>query len=163
LANNHVYNQGKEGLLETIDILNENNIVFVGADPSVRPLDNPFSSIITVKNTKIAILGFNDIPPFPQEISKLTVENLTSQIKSVRSQADLVIVTFHWGNEYSMANSRQKELAHLAVDTGADAVIGAHPHWVQETEEYKGKPIYYSLGNLVFDQMWSEETKRGFW
>ena len=161
LANNHIYNQGKEGLLETIDILNKNNIVFVGADPRVRPLDNPFSSIITVKNTKIAILGFNDIPPFPQEVSKLTVENLTNQIKSVRSQADLVIVTFHWGNEYSMANSHQKELAHLAVDTGADAVIGAHPHWIQESEEYKGKPIYYSLGNLVFDQMWSEETKKG--
>lgn len=161
IANNHIYNQGKEGLLETIDILNKNNIVFVGADPRVRPLDNPFSSIITIKNTKIAILGFNDIAPFPQEVNKLTVENLTSQIKGVRSQADLVIVTFHWGNEYQKASPRQKEYAHLAIDQGADAVIGAHPHWVQEFEEYQGKPVYYSLGNLVFDQMWSEETKSG--
>ncbi len=161
IANNHIYNQGKEGLLETINILNKNNIVFVGADPRVRPLDNPFSSIITIKNTKIAILGFNDIAPFPQEVNKLTVENLTSQIKGVRSQADLVIVTFHWGNEYQKASPRQKEYAHLAIDQGADAVIGAHPHWVQEFEEYQGKPVYYSLGNLVFDQMWSEETKSG--
>ncbi|MBP9818332.1 CapA family protein, partial [Candidatus Shapirobacteria bacterium] len=161
IANNHIYNQGKEGLLETIDILNKNNIVFVGADPRVRPLDNPFSSIITIKNTKIAILGFNDIAPFPQEVNKLTVENLTSQIKGVRSQADLVIVTFHWGNEYQKASPRQKEYAHLAIDQGADAVIGAHSHWVQEFEEYQGKPVYYSLGNLVFDQMWSEETKSG--
>ena len=49
----------------------------------------------------------------------------------------------------------------MAIDLGADAVIGHHPHWVQEKEIYKSKPIYYSLGNLVFDQMWSEETKKG--
>ncbi|EKD53151.1 MAG: hypothetical protein ACD_61C00138G0004, partial [uncultured bacterium] len=51
--------------------------------------------------------------------------------------------------------------ARLAIDSGADVVIGHHPHWVQEIETYKGKPVYYSLGNLVFDQMWSEETEKG--
>ena len=60
-----------------------------------------------------------------------------------------------------MRSLRQKTLAHLAIDSGADAVIGHHPHWVQENEDYNGKPIYYSLGNLIFDQMWSEETKKG--
>ena len=73
----------------------------------------------------------------------------------------MVIATFHWGNEYSHRSLHQVELAHLAVDSGADVVIGHHPHWVQEVETYLGKPIYYSLGNLVFDQMWSEETRTG--
>jgi len=60
-----------------------------------------------------------------------------------------------------MASARQKQLAHLAIDTGADLVVGHHPHWVQEVEEYKGKLIYYSLGNFIFDQMWSQKTKEG--
>jgi len=154
LANNHIYNQGKEGFSETIDILNKNNIVPVGA----LLVDNP---VLTLKNTKIAILGFNDIPPYPNEINKLTEDNLVNQIKEIRSKVDLLIVTVHWGNEYQKTSARQKKYAHLAIDSGADVVIGHHPHWVQGYEEYKGKPIYYSLGNLIFDQMWSEETKKG--
>ena len=153
LANNHIYNQGKDGLSETTNILNKNNIKFTGTVQKTQ--------IITIKNTKIVILGFNDIPPYPTEINKLSPENLKKQIQEYRSKVDLLIVTFHWGNEYQQASLAQKEYAHLAIDLGADAVIGAHPHWVQEYEEYQGKPIYYSLGNLVFDQMWSEETKKG--
>ena len=54
-----------------------------------------------------------------------------------------------------------RQIAHQAIDAGAAMVIGSHPHWVQGTEWYKGKPILYSLGNFVFDQEWSEETKQG--
>ena len=153
LANNHIYNQGPEGLSQTIAILSKNNISYTGLKTT--------SPILNVKNTKIAIEGFNDIPPYPTEINKLTEENLQTKIQKLRSQADLVIITFHWGNEYSPVSQRQKDYAHMAIDLGADAVIGHHPHWVQEKEIYKSKPIYYSLGNLVFDQMWSEETKKG--
>ncbi len=78
-----------------------------------------------------------------------------------KSQADLVFASFHWGNEYSRHSKRQEVLAHLAIDSGADVVVGHHPHWIQEVEEYRGKPIYYSLGNLVFDQMWSDPTRKG--
>ena len=156
IANNHIFNQGEEGFVETIKILNKNNIVPVGA-----PLAGAQQNIITTKNIKIGILGFNDIPPYPKTINKLTENNLVNQIKLLRPQVDILIVTPHWGNEYSMRSLRQKTLAHLAIDSGADAVIGHHPHWVQENEDYNGKPIYYSLGNLIFDQMWSEETKKG--
>ena len=165
IANNHIFNQGQEGIDETIAILNNNNIAFVGADPRVRPTNDPRvdpqKSTFTLKNTKITFLGFPDIASVSQEIATATPDNIRAQISAAKKDSDLVIATFHWGNEYSHRSLHQVELAHLAVDSGADVVIGHHPHWVQEVETYLGKPIYYSLGNLVFDQMWSEETRTG--
>lgn len=157
LANNHINNQGEEGISETIDILNKNSIAFVGVDPRV----DPQKSIFTINNTNVAFVAFNDIPPFVSGISQASPDNIKTQITSARKDADIVIATFHWGLEYEPRTSRQVELAHLAIDSGADIVVGHHPHWVQASEEYLGKPIYYSLGNLVFDQMWSEETRKG--
>ncbi len=155
LANNHIDNQGTEGINETLKILQNNNIIPIGA------LQTNSSPIIAIKGTKLSFLGFDDIQPVSSEVFSATEENIQSQVSEAKKIADLVIVTFHWGSEYSHHNARQEKLAHLAIDSGADIIIGHHPHWVQEYEEYKGKPIYYSLGNLVFDQMWSEETKKG--
>jgi poly-gamma-glutamate synthesis protein (capsule biosynthesis protein) len=68
----------------------------------------------------------------------------------------------HWGIEYkNISNDAQRNLAHLLIDKGVDAVIGAHPHVVEEAELYKNKPIFYSLGNFIFDQYFSEETQEG--
>ena len=76
--------------------------------------------------------------------------------------ADLVIVFPHWGVEYTTQVSAQQErLGHAAIDAGADMVIGNHPHWAGAVEIYKGKPIWYALGNFVFDQTWSEPTMEG--
>ena len=152
LANNHIDKQGKNGFDLTVSILNQNGIAPVGLGQPV------FKS---VKNSKIAFLAFNDIPPNFSEVSMASPNNISGQIAIARSSADIVIASFHWGNEYSHRSLHQEELAHMAIDSGADVVIGHHPHWVQEIETYKGKPVYYSLGNLVFDQMWSEETRNG--
>ena len=68
----------------------------------------------------------------------------------------------HAGIEYTRApNQAQMTFAHMAIDDGADMVIGAHPHWVQPIEKYKGKYIFYSLGNFVFDQDFSTDTMQG--
>ena len=68
----------------------------------------------------------------------------------------------HSGTEYvNDPNKRQIEFAHNAIDFGADLIIGHHPHVVQTIEKYKDKYIFYSLGNFIFDQMWSQETKEG--
>lgn len=152
LANNHIDNQGQKGIEETSSLLTSAGIGFVG-------LNQPY--IKTVKNMKIAFLGFTDVGPNRLEIAQADAKNLQEQISAAKKQADLVITTFHWGNEYSQESDHQKELARLAIDSGADAVIGHHPHWVQGQEIYKDKPIYYSLGNLVFDQMWSDKTRNG--
>jgi poly-gamma-glutamate synthesis protein (capsule biosynthesis protein) len=67
----------------------------------------------------------------------------------------------HWGDEYVTANAMQKSLARRFIDAGAEIVIGAHPHVVQEHELYAGKHIYYSLGNFIFDQYFNEQVRRG--
>lgn len=78
-------------------------------------------------------------------------------------------LAFHWGAEYvsvpqsaeGIAPDDPVEIAHLAVDAGADFIIGNHPHWVQAVELYRGKLIVYAHGNYIFDQMWSYETRVG--
>ena len=77
-------------------------------------------------------------------------------------KADFKIVYFHWGIEYEQfASKMQKDLARYAIDNGADFVVGAHPHVIQESELYKGKYIYYSLGNCIFDKQIPKGTDEG--
>ena len=79
-----------------------------------------------------------------------------------KAGADLVIVYPHWGTEYDDTPfAAQKQLARMIIDNGADMVIGNHAHWAAAMEIYKGKPIWYALGNFVFDQTWSEPTMEG--
>ncbi len=153
LANNHIGNQGLTGIQFTTNLLEKNNFGVIG-------LQKPFFK--TVKNQKIAFVSFNDIPPFEPGVSKLSESFLVDQINQATASAKIVIAIFHWGVEYqSKPSSRQVRFAHLAIDSGASAVIGHHPHWVQSSETYKGKPIFYSLGNFIFDQFWSANTKKG--
>ncbi|HXK39418.1 MAG TPA: CapA family protein, partial [Candidatus Paceibacterota bacterium] len=77
-------------------------------------------------------------------------------------ESAFVAVFTHWGNEYEATHSSAQEtFAHLLIDSGADLVVGAHPHVVQDVEIYKGKHIYYSLGNFVFDQYWNDAVQTG--
>jgi poly-gamma-glutamate capsule biosynthesis protein CapA/YwtB (metallophosphatase superfamily) len=86
---------------------------------------------------------------------------LAAAVKKAQTISDLVVVTMHAGVEYvRKPNAGQVDFAHAAIDAGADIVIGAHPHWIQVTEWYKDRPIFYSLGNFIFDQR-DAETKKG--
>ncbi len=84
-------------------------------------------------------------------------------------RVDVLAVALHWGGEYvslpqtspGIAEDDPVEIAHLALDAGADIIIGNHPHWVQAVELYEGKFIAYAHGNFIFDQMWSYETRVG--
>lgn len=146
LANNHAENYGKEGLEQTSTLLSDNNISPFGLGKPVYA---------DVKGIKISFIGFN-------ALYSLSDEYLINQIDEARKHSDLVFAIFHWGNEYvASPSAKQVHLAHLSIDSGASAVIGHHPHWIQTSEIYQTKPIYYSLGNFVFDQMWSEETRKG--
>jgi poly-gamma-glutamate synthesis protein (capsule biosynthesis protein) len=88
-------------------------------------------------------------------------EKALADIAEAKSKSDFVVLYTHWGKEYVPALQSVKDLAHEFVSAGADLIIGSHPHVVQEHEIYHEKTIYYSLGNLVFDQYDSEETKNG--
>lgn len=154
LANNHTTNFGADGLKQTIDILKENNIVPYGYDNKIQYLD--------IKATRIALIGFVELGNNWGGLNNATEENVTKLISEARNNSDLVIVSFHWGNEYThIPTQNQIDLAHLAVDSGADLVLGNHAHWIQINEIYKNKFITYAQGNTVFDQDWSQETKEG--
>lgn len=157
LANNHIMDGGEKAFQETIDVLDENHLGYIGAGLSEKGLAK--IEIKTAGNQKIGYLAFNEISPQKNTVDFASHSQL---IKSYKREVDLLVVSFHWGEEYTAKPStNQKKLAYQAIDLGADIVIGDHPHWIQGVEFYQGKPIFYSVGNFVFDQMWSLPTRQG--
>lgn len=136
IANNHTYDYNEKGYKDTIKTLNAAGVDYCG---------NGHISYKTVKGVKMAFLGYNAL----DGVGKATVKKDIKEAK--KKGAVITIVSFHWGieREYSF-NSKQKELAHAAINGGADLVLGHHPHVLQGIEKYKGKYICYSLGNFCF-------------
>lgn len=155
LANNHAGNYGADGVKETME-----NLKTAGIDAT----GTIFSNLVfkNIRGMRFAFLGFNDVDLSQPGVSNVNEDNIKTEITEAHKQADIVVVTFHWGVEYAeQPDTRQKYLAHLAVDSEADLIIGNHPHWIQPVEIYKGKLIAYAHGNFVFDQMWSQKTREG--
>jgi len=152
LGNNHVGNHFREGIEETKAILIKAGIAPVGEGVTYK----------TVNGMRFAFLSYNDVG-FPEAgVPWADSAKIREDVATARKNADIVIVAFHWGVEYvTEPNTRQQELAHLAIDSGADVILGNHPHWISPVELYKEKFIIYAHGNFVFDQEWSPETKLG--
>lgn len=149
VGNNHILNFGESGEQETRTFLEENNIAYTGM-PNMQENN---SVIKEVKNKKIGFVTYN-------YSAGLTRDEVVDEIKKIKSESDLVVVFVHWGSEYHLQESEnQKTLAHLFVDAGADVIIGSHPHVVQSVEIYKDKVIFYSLGNMIFDQYFSQDVR----
>ena len=150
LGNNHAFNFKDEGLAETIKNLD---------DVGCEHFGDPYDRARTVVNKKIQgkkIVFVN----YSRFKSGLSVEETGNRILEAKDKADFLIVYAHWGKEYKpFASEKQKEAAHHFVECGADLIIGSHPHVVQQVEIYNGKPIFYSLGNFIFDQEFSENVK----
>lgn len=162
LANNHVYNTLQSGFEITEDILKENNFLTIGAGTDWDDVHD--GKIIEINEFKIGFLGYTYSQNIFQdfEAAEIHLEDMERDIKKIKEKVNFVVISCHFGNEYkNLHNSFQEEIAHGAVDFGADLVIGHHPHVIQDFEDYKGKRIYYSLGNFVFDQHWSENTRNG--
>ncbi len=169
LANNHVPNFGEQGILNTVRILDDAGIAHAGAGADDAAALAP--AIIEKNGTRFAFLAFNDTDVVPSSYGAgphhagtafMDIVKMTAAVQAARQQADVVIVSMHSGIEYTYGPDRsQTRFAHAAIDAGADLVLGGHPHVVQPVELYKGKLIFYCLGNFVFDQMWSEPTKEG--
>lgn len=152
LGNNHVGNHFLEGVMETKKILNDNGIIPIAEGAGYKE----------VKGTRFAFLSYNDIGAAEPGVPWAEENKIKADIVEARKNADVVIVSYHWGTEYvTEPTDRQKSLAHFTIDNGADVVLGNHPHWIQPIELYKDKFIIYAHGNFVFDQEWSEETKLG--
>jgi poly-gamma-glutamate synthesis protein (capsule biosynthesis protein) len=154
LENNHIGNYGQPGIDETVAHLEAAGIGWADRDTA---------KVIDVRGLKFGFLAFNGV------IGTIDREAMVVQVRALRPQVDVLAVAFHWGAEYvslpdvapGVADDNPVEIAHMAVDAGADLVIGNHPHWVQAVEIYNGKYIAYAHGNYIFDQMWSYETRVG--
>lgn len=154
LANNHSTNYGQVGLEQTQKSLDQEGIISFGTGDTI--------SYAQVQGRKVALIGFVELGNKWPGLNNATEENVVSLIKKAKTASDAIIVSFHWGPEYVRKPSgNMVKLAHLAVDNGADLVLGNHSHWIMDTEEYKGVFISYGQGNTIFDQDWSEETKEG--
>lgn len=95
-------------------------------------------------------------------VAYLNVDQMVRDIGDAKLRGDIVVASFHWGDEYqTIHNTQQERIAKVAIDAGADLIIGHHPHVVQEVVQYGNGWIAYSLGNFIFDQTFSEETMRG--
>ena len=166
LANNHAMDYGEDALSETMDILAKNRIVYAGAGMNEKAAHR--AANLRVKNTKISFLAYSanfyltvEATENKAGVAVIRKEQLKADIKKAKEWADIIVISFHWGWEYSNhPTNRDKEIAHLAIDAGADLVIGHHPHVVQGVETYNGGLICYSLGNFIFDQD-NEVTHRG--
>lgn len=166
-ANNHALDQGIKGLDFTLKHLIDNRIIPTGATNSKGEsvLPTITKNELTFGFLSYSYAGLND----ESKTSSIHVNNfndlekLKADIIAMKGHtADIVIVSMHAGTEYTRTPTpAQVTFAHAAIDAGADLVIGSHPHWIQTIEKYNDKWIFYSLGNFVFDQMWSTDTREG--
>jgi poly-gamma-glutamate capsule biosynthesis protein CapA/YwtB (metallophosphatase superfamily) len=170
LANNHTGNKGKAGFLKTFETLENENINFIGAGINIE--ESYAGKIIDVSGLKIGFLAYVDdmFTPTSQKSgidspgsSSMQDSDLKKDIENIENRgAEYIIISMHSGHEYhATPNWYQEAFAKEAIDFGADLIIGHHPHVIQTVEKYNNKYIFYSLGNFIFDQMWSEETKQG--
>ena len=156
LANNHTMDYGWEALAETQRHLDSTGISWIGAGENLDEARK--MALYTLKGKKVAFLGYS----LTQPIEFFAARNrpgtapgyeklITEDISSARSQADFVLVSFHWGKEATTSvQSYQRTAAHTAINAGADVVIGHHPHVLQGIERYNRGLIFYSLGNFAF-------------
>ena len=166
-ANNHVGDWNIPAFKDTLTRLNNIGILKTGAGFTKSEAETP--TIIEKNGVRFGFLGFSDVGPdwiaATNEKPGILIASdprLPEIIKNAKSKSDVLIVSFHWGEEYKKVhNIRQEVLAHLAIDNGADMVIGHHPHVIEDIETYNGKPIAYSLGNFIFDQHFSKDTMEG--
>lgn len=153
LANNHSLDYGYEGLLGTIRILDSNYVPHTGAGYLKEHLD---PAVFTMNGVVYALLGYvhQDTNPYTESglfINYYDRDNIVTAIDAAHTVAERVIVSVHWGRDYSAYPMQwQIEDAHAFIDAGADLVAGHHPHVVQPYEKYRGRYIFYSLGSTVF-------------
>lgn len=164
LANNHAFDYGITGMQDTVKYLNDAGITPIGAGNTE---DDAHQAVVQeINGRKITVLNYMDSNNFAEYsydvmpyangtnpgYSAYDSEDAKTQIAE-NNDSDLIVAYLHFGNEYSTSpNDDQVKIAHELIDYGADVVIGSHPHVPQGIEMYNGKPIFYSLGNFIFDQ-----------
>lgn len=154
LANNHLLDCGRSGVIETLEALKAGNVQAIGGGTSIETAHS--AAILDAHGLKIGLLGYywNSRTSATAALPGSAIdsfENLQRDIGRLRSMADRVVVTCHWGVPYErQVSPEDRAKARFAIDCGADAIIGHHPHVIQSFEIYRGVPIIYSVGNFTF-------------
>ena len=178
LANNHTGDFENQALLDTVQRVRASGIQPVGAGRNLSEASRPV--VVSRGGVRFGFLAFNAIgetpratatapgafsvrmPPRTGPLNQADLGVLTRQIKALRAAADVVVVLPHWGQQYTHKPvPAQRTVATALTQAGADLVIGGHPHWVQAVEYPPNKLIAHSLGNLVFDMDFSQQTQEG--
>lgn len=169
-ANNHSGDFGTGAFVEMLDLLDQHTIGHFGGGRNLTEAHRPL--IIERKGLRIALLGYDEFMPRSFEananvpgVAWSEDEQVIMDIRNARQRhkADIVIPFMHWGWENeTQADPRQRQLARRMIAAGADAVIGAHPHVIQDVDTYQGKPIIYSLGNFIMDSPDNELQTQGW-
>jgi poly-gamma-glutamate capsule biosynthesis protein CapA/YwtB (metallophosphatase superfamily) len=170
LANNHSLDFGVPAFEAMLDAFDRQGLRYFGGGKNIRSAHEP--AVFEIKGKRIAVLGYDIFQPrsFEALHDKAGVawgepDHIAQDISRTRQhhRADVVIIYPHWGWENEKkGNSQQQALAHWMIDSGADAVVGGHPHVTQNIEVYKGKPIFYSLGNFIFNGFTDKESNTGW-
>jgi poly-gamma-glutamate synthesis protein (capsule biosynthesis protein) len=158
LANNHAWDWGRTGLAQTLGHLRAWGIAAAGAGRGRAQAVAPVR--LTRSGLRVAVVAYTDWTPedyIPSDdepsLATLDETTLSAELGSAHAEADVLVVSVHWGNEYvDQPTDRQRSLAHAMVEAGADLVLGHHPHVTQPVEVYRDRPIAYSLGNAIFDR-----------
>lgn len=168
LANNHVLDAGVPGLSETMGHLQRAGISHAGAGLDLASAREPM--IFDLGGMKVGVLSYQNVPSYEWAwateetpgTAPLLADIMREDVRRLKSRVDVVAVMPHWGEEYTATpEPGQVDLAHEAIDAGADFVVGGHAHWTKGMETYQESPIFYGTGNFLFDQAWSEETSTG--
>jgi poly-gamma-glutamate synthesis protein (capsule biosynthesis protein) len=169
-ATNHIKNCsltncGDRTFLDTLENLRKAGVEPIGAGTNHAEAMQPV--VLTANGVRFGVVSLGQIEPnaFADEetpgIAVLNPENLAAAIAAARQVSDVVIAMPHWGPEYvAVPNWIQRNLARQAVEAGADIVVGNHTHVVQAIQEIDGVPVFYGLGNFVFDQYWEPELRQ---
>lgn len=166
VANNHSGDFGPTALMDSLTRLAGAGIMTAGAGEGIDDARRP--TVMVREGIRVAYLAYNQFGNYfwPREgidqmVAKLSKANLAEDIPAARNQADIVVVSMHYGKEYApLPSETQESLSKYAIDLGATVVVGHHPHVTQPTVSYKNGLIAYSLGNFVFDQS-NPDTWRG--
>lgn len=158
LAHNHVYDHLLDGFLKTVNFLDDNNILHLGAGLSPDEAAKP--QILTKDKIKIGLLNYITLdtnPNLPKDadvfLNYFTLNQAQTDIDSIKDKVDHIVLLLHWGGNVEgglFPDYEQPKIARKLIDAGADLIIGHHSHTIQPYEIYKGKYIFYSLGNFCF-------------